>query len=201
MSKMQTVKKVGKMFGIGFVVLLFIGAVGSSSEDSVTIEHLEKEVQELEQEVQELEDENKALESQKEALNNEIDRLKGTQQEVKPEPEPEPVVEEKPEPEQEEPAEKVEEAVVVNKDIERLQIQEVDSKTEYGILTVTVSLVADKDYQYLDIEIPVYDSEGYLIGSAIGIASDIKAGQKAKVECTSFDAGTYKLEELTVDSF
>lgn len=198
MSTVQTVKKIGKGLGIGFLVLLFIGAVGSSSEDSATIEHLQQENQELEQEVKDLESEIKALESQKSALNNEIDRLKEEQQEEPQVQQEEPKEEVQEKPKEEEPKE---EPKSENYWIEKLDIKEVGSKEEYGILTVTVSLVADKNYTMLSVNIPLYDNEGYLIGNVTGYASDVKEGQKVKVECSSFETGIYKIEELDIDSF
>lgn len=201
MNTVKTIKKIGKGLGIGFLGMLMLGCIISDSEKTGMIEQLEQEVQELEQEIADLESENKGLESQKSALNNEIDRLKEPQQE---EPKEEPKEEEVQEVQKvEEPKEEpqAEEPKSDNYWIEKFDIQVVDEVVEYGIQTVTISLVADKNYSYLDINIPLYDNEGYKIGDLWGNASDVKEGQKVKIDCVSFESGNYKLEELDVDSF
>lgn len=192
----QAIKKGLKVFGIGFLGVLFLGCVISDSENSALVEQLQQENEELKLE-------NDRLKIDIDVLEDELDIYKLTQQEPKEEPqvqqeepqeEPVPVEEPKEEEPKEEPKSE-------NIYIEKLQIQEVSSKEEYGILTVTVSLVADKNYTMLSVNIPLYDNEGYLIGNVTGFASDVKKGQKVKVECTSFDTGIYKIEELDIDSF
>ena len=74
--------------------------------------------------------------------------------------------------------------------VEKYNLQVVE--TSVGALDtfkVVGTLVADKDYSYIQIEIPCYDADGYAVGTAIANASNISKGDTWKFEATQFDGG------------
>lgn len=74
--------------------------------------------------------------------------------------------------------------------VEKYNLQVVEtSTTSYGAFQVVGTLVADKDYDYIQIEIPCYDADGYAVGTAIANASNISKGDTWKFEATQFDGG------------
>lgn len=74
--------------------------------------------------------------------------------------------------------------------VEKYNLQVVEtSTTSYGAFQVVGTLVADKDYSYIQIEIPCYDADGYNVGTAIANASNIGKGETWKFEATQFDGG------------
>lgn len=74
--------------------------------------------------------------------------------------------------------------------VEKYNLQVVEtSTTSYGAFQVVGTLVADKDYSYIQIEIPCYDADGYAVGTAIANASNISKGDTWKFEATQFDGG------------
>lgn len=83
--------------------------------------------------------------------------------------------------------------------VEKYNIQNVRGTTSYGIVTITGTLVANKDYDYLQIEIPTYDSNGNKVGSALANISDLEKGETWKFEAVDFSGGTkYKIEKAEV---
>ena len=83
--------------------------------------------------------------------------------------------------------------------VEKYNIQNVKGTTSYGIVTITGTLVANKDYDYLQIEIPTYDSNGNKVGSALANISDLEKGETWKFEAVDLSGGTkYKIEKAEV---
>lgn len=83
--------------------------------------------------------------------------------------------------------------------VEKYDIQNVKGTTSYGIVTITGTLVANKDYEYLQIEIPTYDSNGNKVGSALANISDLEKGETWKFEAVDLSGGTnYKIEKAEV---
>jgi len=182
-----------------FAGLYFIGSIEVISEQEETIANLERglegaEATELEllEDINELEEIIADLEAQLGIVDEEPEVVVPVQPEVvEPapiaEPEPAPIAEGEP--------------VSENPYIERLQIEVVESYVEYDMLTVVVTLVADKDYEYLDLRIPLYDEEGFLIDELWGNATGIKEGNKVKIELFSFESGVYNIEDLEVEAW
>lgn len=83
--------------------------------------------------------------------------------------------------------------------VEKYNIQNVKGTTSYGIVTITGTLVANKDYDYLQIEIPTYDSNGNKVGSAFGNISGLEKGETWKFEAVDLNgASNFKIEKAEV---
>ena len=83
--------------------------------------------------------------------------------------------------------------------VEKYNIQDVKGTTSYGIVTITGTLVANKDYEYLQIEIPTYDNNGNKVGSALANISDLEKGETWRFEAVDLSGGTkYKIEKAEV---
>lgn len=74
--------------------------------------------------------------------------------------------------------------------VEKYNLQVLETETDVlGIFRVVGTLVANKDYSYIQIEIPCYDADGNNVGTAIANASNIGKGETWKFEATQFDGG------------
>jgi hypothetical protein len=74
--------------------------------------------------------------------------------------------------------------------VEKYQLEVLETSTDaLGIFRVVGTLTANKDYSYIQIEIPCYDADGYNVGTAIANASNIGKGETWKFEATQFDGG------------
>lgn len=74
--------------------------------------------------------------------------------------------------------------------VEKYNLQVLETETDaLGIFRVVGTLVANKDYSYIQIEIPCYDADGNNVGTAIANASNISKGETWKFEATQFDGG------------
>lgn len=83
--------------------------------------------------------------------------------------------------------------------VEKYNIQDVRGTTSYGIVTITGTLVANKDYDYLQIEIPTYDNNGNKVGSALANISGLEKGETWRFEAVDLSGGTkYKIEKAEV---
>lgn len=83
--------------------------------------------------------------------------------------------------------------------VEKYNIQDVRGTTSYGIVTITGTLVANKDYDYLQIEIPTYDNNGNKVGSALANINDLEKGETWRFEAVDLSGGTkYKIEKAEV---
>ena len=72
-----------------------------------------------------------------------------------------------------------------------------------GILTITGTLTANKDYEYLQIEIPCYDADGNAVGSAMANVSNLEKGDTWKFEATEFsgNGSKYNIEKAEVSGW
>ena len=87
--------------------------------------------------------------------------------------------------------------------IEKYNIEIIETTSQFGSLTITGTLVADKDYEYLQLEIPCYDSEGYSVGSALANVNNLSKGDKWKFEAIELSGGAteYNLDKAEVTGF
>lgn len=87
--------------------------------------------------------------------------------------------------------------------VEKYNIQNVQAYSDYGIMTITGTLVADKDYEYLQLEIPCYDSEGNNVGSALANVNNLSKGDSWKFEAIELSGnGTkYNINKAEVTGF
>ena len=88
--------------------------------------------------------------------------------------------------------------------VEKYNLQVIE--TSVGALDtfkVVGTLVANKDYDYIQIEIPCYDADGNNVGTAIANASNIGKGETWKFEATQFDGGAVEcnIEKADVTGF
>ena len=87
-------------------------------------------------------------------------------------------------------------------DYERYNIQKIDSYHDDFASYIQGTLVADKDYDYLQIEIPCYDSNGNNIGSALANVNNLKEGETWKFEAMIFNKiSKYSLQNAEVTGF
>jgi hypothetical protein len=77
-------------------------------------------------------------------------------------------------------------------DVEKFNIQNVKAYSNYGMMTVTGALVADRDYSYLQIEIPCYDSEGNKVGTALANINNVNKGETWKFEAIDLSGSATK---------
>lgn len=83
--------------------------------------------------------------------------------------------------------------------VEKYNIQDVKGSSSYGIVTITGTLVANKDYDYLQIEIPTYDSNGNKVGSALANISGLEKGETWRFEAVDLNgASNFKIEKAEV---
>lgn len=83
--------------------------------------------------------------------------------------------------------------------VEKYNIQNVKGTTNYGVVTITGTLVANKDYEYLQIEIPTYDNNGNKVGSALANISGLEKGETWRFEAVDLSgASKYKIEKAEV---
>lgn len=88
-------------------------------------------------------------------------------------------------------------------DYERYNIQKISSYYDgYFASYITGTLVADRDYDYLQIEIPCYDSEGNNIGSALANVNNLREGETWKFEAMIMDkVSQYNLQNAEVTGY
>ena len=82
--------------------------------------------------------------------------------------------------------------------VEKYNIQNVKGTTGYGIVTITGTLVADKNYTYLQIEIPTYDSNGNKTGSALANINNLDKGETWKFEAIGTGGSKYNINKAEV---
>ena len=86
-------------------------------------------------------------------------------------------------------------------DIDKYQIQIVDVVDDGYSTRIIGTFVADRDYSYVQILIPYYDSEGNKIGDALANVNNLNKGDSWKFEALSLDSGiTYDLDKVEVDA-
>lgn len=85
--------------------------------------------------------------------------------------------------------------------VEQYNIQNVKGNSSYGIITITGTLVADKDYEYLQIDIPTYDSNGNKTGSAFANVSNLAKGETWKFEAVGTSGTKYNIDKTEVSGW
>ena len=86
-------------------------------------------------------------------------------------------------------------------DIDKYQIQIVDVVDDDYSTRIIGTFVADRDYSYVQILIPCYDSEGNKVGDALANVNNLNKGDSWKFEALSLDSGiTYDLDKVEVDA-
>ena len=90
-----------------------------------------------------------------------------------------------------------------NTDVDKYQIQILDSRSDGFATYITGTLVADRDYSYVQILIPCYDADGNKLGDAIANVNNLNKGESWKFEAMSIDAdvATFDIDKAEVDAF
>ena len=90
-----------------------------------------------------------------------------------------------------------------NTDVDKYQVQILDSRSDGFATYITGTLVADKDYSYVQILIPCYDADGNKLGDAIANINNLNKGESWKFEAMSIDANvaTFDIDKAEVDAF
>ena len=90
-----------------------------------------------------------------------------------------------------------------NTDVDKYQVQILDSRSDGFATYITGTLVADRDYSYVQILIPCYDADGNKLGDAIANVNNLNKGDSWKFEAMSIDAdvATFDIDKAEVDAF
>ena len=97
----------------------------------------------------------------------------------------------------------VQQEVKRNTDVDKYQIQILDSRSDGFATYITGTLVADRDYSYVQILIPCYDADGNKLGDAVANVNNLNKGESWKFEAMSLDAdvATFNIDKAEVDAF
>ena len=90
-----------------------------------------------------------------------------------------------------------------NTDVDKYQVQILDSRSDGFATYITGTLVADRDYSYVQILIPCYDADGNKLGDAIANINNLNKGESWKFEAMSIDTNvaTFDIDKAEVDAF
>ena len=90
-----------------------------------------------------------------------------------------------------------------NTDIDKYQVQILDSRSDGFATYITGTLVADRDYTYVQILIPCYDADGNKLGDAIANVNNLNKGESWKFEAMSIDTNvaTFDIDKAEIDAF
>ena len=90
-----------------------------------------------------------------------------------------------------------------NTDVDKYQVQILDSRSDGFATYITGTLVADRDYSYVQILIPCYDADGNKLGDAVANVNNLNKGDSWKFEAMSIDAdvATFDIDKAEVDAF
>ena len=90
-----------------------------------------------------------------------------------------------------------------NTDVDKYQVQILDSRSDGFATYITGTLVADRDYTYVQILIPCYDADGNKLGDAIANVNNLNKGESWKFEAMSIDTNvaTFDIDKTEVDAF
>lgn len=90
-----------------------------------------------------------------------------------------------------------------NTDVDKYQVQILDSRSDGFATYITGTLVADRDYTYVQILIPCYDTDGNKLGDAIANVSNLNKGESWKFEAMSIDTNvaSFDINKAEVDAF
>ena len=97
----------------------------------------------------------------------------------------------------------VQQEVKRNTDVDKYQVQILDSRSDGFATYITGTLVADRDYSYVQILIPCYDADGNKLGDAVANVNNLNKGESWKFEAMSLDAdvATFNIDKAEVDAF
>ena len=90
-----------------------------------------------------------------------------------------------------------------NIDVDKYQVQILDSRSDGFATYITGTLVADRDYSYVQILIPCYDADGNKLGDAIANVNNLNKGESWKFEAMSIDTdvASFDINKAEVDAF
>ena len=90
-----------------------------------------------------------------------------------------------------------------NTDVDKYQVQILDSRSDGFATDITGTLVADRDYTYVQILIPCYDADGNKLGDAIANVNNLNKGESWKFEAMSIDTNvaSFDINKVEVDAF
>lgn len=90
-----------------------------------------------------------------------------------------------------------------NTEVDKYQVQILDSRSDGFATYITGTLVADRDYTYVQILIPCYDADGNKLGDAIANVNNLNKGESWKFEAMSIDANvaSFDVDKAEVDAF
>ena len=90
-----------------------------------------------------------------------------------------------------------------NTDVDKYQVQILDSRSDGYATYITGTLVADRDYTYVQILIPCYDADGNKLGDAIANVNILNKGESWKFEAMSIDTNvaSFDINKAEVDAF
>lgn len=90
-----------------------------------------------------------------------------------------------------------------NTDVDKYQVQILDSRNDGFATYITGTLVADRDYSYVQILIPCYDADGNKLGDAVANVNNLNKGESWKFEAMSIDenVATFDIDKAEVDAF
>ena len=90
-----------------------------------------------------------------------------------------------------------------NTDVDKYQVQILDSRCDGFATYITGTLVADRDYSYVQILIPCYDADGNKLGDAIANVNNLNKGESWKFEAMSIDTNvaSFDINKAEVDAF
>lgn len=90
-----------------------------------------------------------------------------------------------------------------NTDVDKYQVQILDSRNDGFATYITGTLVADRDYTYVQILIPCYDADGNKLGDAIANINNLNKGESWKFEAMSIDTNvaSFDINKAEVDAF
>lgn len=90
-----------------------------------------------------------------------------------------------------------------NTDVDKYQVQILDSRSDGFATYIAGTLVADRDYTYVQILIPCYDADGNKLGDAIANVNNLNKGESWKFEAMSIDTNvaSFDINKAEVDAF
>lgn len=90
-----------------------------------------------------------------------------------------------------------------NTDVDKYQVQILDSRSNGAATYITGTLVADRDYSYVQILIPCYDADGNKLGDASANVTNLNKGESWKFEAMSIDTNvaSFDINKAEVDAF
>ena len=90
-----------------------------------------------------------------------------------------------------------------NTDVDKYQVQILDSRSDGFATYITGTLIADRDYSYVQILIPCYDADGNKLGDAVANVNNLNKGESWKFEAMSIDTNvaSFDINKAEVDAF